>query len=165
MAKNKKTTIDLSKENLFFEERDQFSYPISIIELEEGNHELDFSVECRELFHADKTFGYRLTIEEKIVTYLCDTGVCENANILSRNADILIHECAMKTGERDGGWGHSGPKQAAFVAKDSNVKKMFLTHLAANKYTSKKDRIEAENVAKNIFENTVCANDDMSIEI
>ncbi|EKE19564.1 MAG: seceted metal-dependent hydrolase [uncultured bacterium] len=144
---------------------DEYDYPISIVELSEGIHNLDFGVECRQLFHADKTFGYRLMIEEKIITHLCDTGACENANILAKNADIVIHECAMKPGENDSAWGHSGPERAALVAKESGAKKLFLTHLAANNYTDKKSRDEAEVIAKKIFENTICAEDDLVVEI
>ncbi len=49
---------------------------------------------------------------------------------LSRNADVLIHE-AHFTPEKlsfRGGWGHSSWEQAVEVAKQANVKQLYLTH-------------------------------------
>jgi len=140
-------------------------FPVSLIEIEEGHHELPFPVECRKVFHADLCFGYRLKIDGKIITYLCDTGLCESASSLAREADIVIHECSMKHGMSAGAWGHVNPTEVAQMVKDAEVKKLFLTHFAADQYLTLEDRRISQAIAQEIFENTHCAQDDESIEI
>jgi ribonuclease BN (tRNA processing enzyme) len=138
----------------------ELHYQVEINELKEGIHDFNlFQVECRKLMHIDLTFGYRVMAEKKVVTYLCDTGGCSNANLLARSADVLIHESAMKAGETAGYWGHSNPNEAAMVAKNAEVEKLILTHFAPNNYPTKALRKKAQSIAKKIFKNTISAED------
>lgn len=141
------------------------NFLVTLIELEEGICKLPFPIECRKIFHADLCFGYRLDVEGKIISYLCDTGICENASKLARQADIVIHECSNRPGVSSGNWGHVNPEEAARMAKDADVKKLFLTHFAAPQYLTKEDRQIAQDVAREIFKNTHCAEDNEIIEI
>jgi ribonuclease BN (tRNA processing enzyme) len=140
-------------------------FPISLVELEEGKHDLPFPVECRKIFHADLCFGYRLTIEEKTITYLCDTGLCDGASMLAKKADVVIHECSNRPNVSSGEWGHVNPEEVARMAKAAGVKKLILTHFSASQYLTKEDKKMAQDVAHKIFENTHCAQDDEIIEI
>jgi ribonuclease BN (tRNA processing enzyme) len=72
---------------------------LTIHELSEGSHKLPFPVTCKFLVHADPCMGYRIAVENKVVTYCKDTGICDNSLYLAKDADILIHECASKPGE------------------------------------------------------------------
>ena len=115
--------------------------------------------------HIDLTFGYRINIDGKIVTYLCDTGVCNNSKLLAKNADVVLHECSMKEGISDDVWGHASSIGAAMVAKESKAKKLFLTHFDAKKFKTDAERKRAQINARRIFKNTYCASDNMKIEI
>jgi ribonuclease Z len=138
---------------------------VTITELNEGIHRLPFSVQCLKLYHIDKDFGYRIKIDGKIITYCSDTGICENGEKLSRNANILIHECSNKVGKQSGKWGHSDPMETAQLAKRCKVKKLFLTHFDSTQYLSLKDRKDAEKSARKVFKNTWTARDGKVIKI
>lgn len=138
---------------------------VSIKELNEGFHKIPFDIECRKILHIDLTFGYRINIDGKIVTHLCDTGICNNSKLLAKNADVLIHECSMKDGISDNVWGHSSSIGAAMVAKESKAKKLFLTHFDAKKFKTNAERKRAQSNARKIFKNTYFASDNMKIEI
>ena len=88
------------------------NYPIKIVGLSEGNYKQPFPFVCKTLKHIDNTFGYRINIENKIITHCCDTAVCKNDLELARDADLLIHECAFLPGE-ESYWGHTNPESAA----------------------------------------------------
>lgn len=140
-------------------------FRVSINETEEGKNETPFSFECRKIFHIDLCFGYRLNIEGKAVAYLCDTGICDNSKLLAQNADIVIHECSMGPGIFAGSWGHVNPEEVSRMAKEVGMKKLALTHFSATDYPSKKERRIAQEIAQKIFPNTICAEDDLVIEI
>lgn len=150
---------------------EELKIKVDVKELEEGKHdrpETPFPVECRYLVHADPCFGYRLELDEKIISYCTDTGMCDNVIGLSEDADILIAECGYKTAEQAalyGDWPHLNPKDTATIAKKANVKKLFLMHFDAYLYPTIDDRIEAENIAKEIFPDTTASLDDMEIDI
>jgi ribonuclease BN (tRNA processing enzyme) len=140
-------------------------YNIEINELPEGRHNIPFPVECRFLIHSSKCLGYRFEIDNKIVAYCTDTGVCDNAIELARNADLLITECSFKSGQRNTEWPHLNPEDAAMMAKEADVKKLALLHFDANIYKTIKERKDAEEKAREIFNNTFAAMDNMKIEI
>jgi ribonuclease BN (tRNA processing enzyme) len=106
-----------------------------------------------------------MKIENKIITYCTDTGVCPNIYDLAKNADLFITECSYKPGQDEWGWPHLKPEEAAEIAMTSEVKKLILTHFDASTYKSLQDRKKAENKAKKLFENTTAAIDDLEIEI
>jgi ribonuclease BN (tRNA processing enzyme) len=97
-------------------------FKVDIIELSEGTHNIQFSVECRFMHHSSPCMGYRFELEGKIIAYCPDTGVCENAIILARNADLLIAECSFKSGQSNAQWPHLNPEDAAQIAKNQMQK-------------------------------------------
>jgi ribonuclease BN (tRNA processing enzyme) len=136
---------------------------VQIHDLDEGDWNLGFPVICKLLLHADPCLGYRIEIEDKIITYCTDTGVCQNLYELSNNADLLITECSYKPGQEDWGWPHLKPEDAAEVAAKSNVKKLILTHFDASSYKTIQDRKKAEETAKTIFPNVKTASDGLEL--
>jgi ribonuclease BN (tRNA processing enzyme) len=149
-----------------------FSSPISALpikvklyDLDEGSYNIGFPLACKLLKHADPCLGYRLELEDKIITYCTDTGLCSNLFELARAADLLITECSFKPGQEDWGWPHLKPEDGALVAVKSQVKKLFLTHFDASIYKTIKERKEAEVVASKIFENSFMASDGLEIEL
>lgn len=140
-------------------------FKVQIDEVEEGRHKIPINYECKKIFHADLCFGYRPEIEGKSITYLCDTGICDNAKALAKNADVVIHECSMGSGVSAGDWSHVNPEEVSRMAKEVGVKKLFLTHFSAAEYPGQKERQEAQEIAQKIFPNTICAEDDLVVEI
>lgn len=138
-------------------------YKVRVHEFEEGDHKKPLPFSTLKLFHSGDAYGYRFYIEDKVVVYNTDTGMCENDFILSKDADILIHECTFKKQIPGGKWGHSTPVEAAQLAKKVKVKQLILDHFEAARYTKIEDRQEAENNAKKIFPNTIAAKDGLII--
>ena len=68
----------------------------------------------------------------KIVAILGDTQPCTNACELAYQADVLVHEATFGNAfEKYARMrGHSTAREAAQVAKDSNVKQLILTHIS-----------------------------------
>lgn len=140
-------------------------FKVDINELSEGIHNIPFSVECRFLHHSSPCMGYRFELEGKIITYCPDTGVCENAIKLARNADLLITECSFKSGQSNAEWPHLNPEDASQIANEAKARKLALIHFDANIYRTLKERKEAETIAKKIFQNTFAAIDNMQIQV
>ncbi|MFX1430792.1 MAG: MBL fold metallo-hydrolase [Promethearchaeota archaeon] len=138
---------------------------IEIFDLDEGKHDLGFPVTCKLLVHADPCLGYRLKLNNKIITYCTDTGLCPNLFELTKNADIFITECSYKPGQEEWGWPHLKPEEAAEVALKSKVKKLILTHFDASFYGTIKDRKQAEEKARELFPETIAAFDDLELTI
>ena len=143
----------------------ELPYQVDIKELPEGRHELPFSTECRFLLHSSPTLGYRFNLNNKVIAYCPDTGYCENAVKLADGADLLIAECALKTGEEIPGWPHLNPETAAQLAKDAGVKKLALIHFDADRYRTLADREEAQRAAQKIFPHTIATKDGIQLEI
>jgi len=142
----------------------EMRYKVSTVGLREGEHAEPFKFECRRLKHADLTYGYRMHLGGKIVTYCADTAVCENDYLLGKDSDLFIHECAFIR-EKESQWGHTGPEGAADLARRANAEKLALTHFGANSYANLELRRNAEAKARRIFPNTVAATDGMVIEV
>ena len=138
---------------------------VEINELSEGAHTIPFPVTCKFLLHADPCLGYRISIDEKTVTYCTDTGICDNSLELSKNADVLIHECGTKAGFYLEKWPHTNPEEAATLAKRASVKRLFLFHFNPMIHASIAERKQAEAEARAIFKNSAAAMDDTSIDI
>ena len=126
---------------------------------------LSFKFEYRELLHSSQCFGYRFSLENKIITYCTDTGVCDNLLYLAKKADLLITECSFKSGQENPDWPHLNPEEAASMAKKSQAKKLALTHFDANRYRTIKERKESEKIAQKTFPNTLAAVDNLEISI
>lgn len=138
---------------------------ITLHELGENNNSLPFPTSAIELFHTYQGHGFRIELENKIISYSGDAGISPASKILAQNADLLIHECSYKSNHAPDNWGHVGPIEAGKLAKDANVKKLILNHFDASQYTNLEDRQEAEKEAQAIFPNTYCAVDDMNVEL
>jgi ribonuclease BN (tRNA processing enzyme) len=140
-------------------------FKIDVYELSEGRHNIPFSVKCKFLLHSSKCIGYRFELDGKIITYCPDTGICENAIELARDADLLIAESSFKMGQRNAEWQHLNPEDAVQIATEANAKKLALVHFDANIYRSLEERIEVQEEMKKVFENLIVTFDNMDIEI
>ena len=91
------------------------------------------------------------------VTYSGDTRPCEKLVELAKDSDVLIHEATYEHIDQDKAIEHchSTSKEAAEIAKEANVKLLVLTHIST-RYTTD---LNIKEEAKEIFENTVVAND------
>ncbi len=140
-------------------------YPARAIELPADSETVPFSVEALPLRHASLTLGFRIEIEGKTISYCPDTGYCENAVRLSRSADLVIAECAYKSGQSNEDWPHLNPETAARIAQEAGAKRLALVHFDATTHPSISDRRDSEKAAAGIFGNTIAAMDDMRIRI
>lgn len=116
------------------------------------------------LEHADPSFGFRFELEGKTVAYCLDSGPCEAITELAKGADILITECSLLPGKKmNPKWPHMGPALAAQQALLANAKKLVLTHFGSD--FSKEDRERSAKAAREIFKNTIIANDGEALEV
>jgi len=141
------------------------SYHTSVIELNGTSADIPFGIDYLELDHSDICYGYRITIDRRIITFCTDTGYCKNAVTLAEEADILITECAFLPGESNDNWPHLNPETAAGIALESGAKQLVLTHFDASRYIEKEQRTFSQTVAQQIFKNTRSSFDGMTIEI
>lgn len=101
--------------------------------------------------------------EGKKVAIILDTGMCNDAVKLARNADVLICESTF-SGElatKADRYTHLTAEDAGKIAKKAGVKKLILTHFS-QRY---KDTTVLKEEAKKIFENVECAKDFMEIKV
>ena len=159
---NRPYTISIKDEK---ENIGKLNTEIRIHELREGENSTGFPVSAYKMFHAYGDHGFRITLEDKIIAYSGDTGICPNSFLLAKNANLLIHESSWAEAPKDDKWGHVDPTEAAKLAKDANVKMLALTHFDPTKYDTLEKRTEAEEKAKKIFPNTIAARDDMILTL
>jgi len=143
----------------------QLPFPVNTYELPEEADKLPFTTEARELRHPSLTLGYRFEIEGKVISYCPDTGLCDNAIHLARSSDLLIAECAYKSGQSSENWPHLNPETAATIARDAGARSLALVHFDAEIYKTLGERKESEREAREIFKNTFMTTDDMEIDI
>ena len=93
------------------------------------------------------------------VVYSGDTKPCDNILKISKGADVLIHDGTFL--EEEEGKAHADVGQAAEIAKTAGVGMLILTHIS-RRYT---DTRELEEKAKEVFENTVVAEDFMKVRM
>ena len=101
----------------------------------------------------------------RIITILGDTRMCESAQTLASDADLLIHEATFANGEEAlaHNYYHSTTSQAAEIARRANVKKLCLTHISAR--YDRNTACELLKEARTIFPQTEIAEDFKSILI
>ena len=98
------------------------------------------------------------------VTYSADTAPCQALIDLGKDSDLLIHESTFSSNlqqiavERK----HSTSVDAANDAKRMNAKQLILTHISSR---YQEDAIKLLEEAKDIFPNTILANDQLKITI
>lgn len=95
----------------------------------------------------------------RTVTILGDTRKHPNSVELAKNADVLVHESTFNQREAQlaKAYYHSTTVEAGQVAKEANVKQLFLTHISA-RYIGKA-AVELENEAKKVFKQTKVVKD------
>ena len=99
----------------------------------------------------------------KTVAYITDTVLCNNCYKIAENADLLICEAtySSKLVDKSEEYGHMTAKQSAQLANKANAKQLVLIHFSA-RY---KNTQELEEDARDIFDNVICANDFMKLEL
>jgi len=143
----------------------ELPYRTTVHELPREKKRLPIRVDSKPLVHPDPTVGYRIEIDGKVVSYCPDTGYCRNAVTLSRGADLIIAECAYRSGQGSEEWPHLNPETAARIASEAKAKRLALVHFDARLYPKLENRKESESIARGIFPNTFAAIDDMETEI
>jgi ribonuclease BN (tRNA processing enzyme) len=140
-------------------------YKADIIELDEGRHELPFTIECLPLIHPAPCFGYRLELEGKVITYCTDTGACDNAITRGRNADLLITECGLKPGEESPGWPHLNPDTAIAIARQAKARRLALMHFGAEVYKTVDERLALKQRYEKEWPSLIVTTYELSIQV
>lgn len=143
----------------------ELKYKTEVLEIPAEIGSIPFGVEFLPLLHSDPCLGYRVKVDGRVITFCTDTGYCENAVKLGRDADLLITECAFLPGQENKEWPHLNPETAARIALESGAKKLVLTHFDAARYLDLNTRRDAEKTARGVFSDSVAAEDLMDIEI
>ncbi|HVP96217.1 ribonuclease Z [Methanoregula sp.] len=144
---------------------EEVPFPTTVTELAEGATELPFRVTCLPLVHPVPCMGYRFEIDGKVVTYCTDTGVCDNAVTLARDADLLITECGLKPGEKSPLWPHMNPEDAIGVAHRAGAKRLALMHFGAEVYKTMEERRALKVQFEKDCPGLVVSEDGMTIEV
>lgn len=97
--------------------------------------------------HLLPTMGLRFDClkSKKTIAYSSDTEPCPEMIALAQGVDILIHEGAGAAK------GHSSPVQAAQVAKEADVRSLYLIHYSAEKLKSAQVEKEVHSVFSGKF--------------
>ncbi len=144
---------------------EKLPYPALAIDLREGVHTIPFTVECRPLMHPVPCYGYRVEIDGKIIAFCTDTGVCDNAVHLSRNADLLITECGLKPGDSSPEWPHLNPQDAITIAQKAGAKRLALLHFGAEVYKTLEERKALKDQFKHLSPWLIVTNDDQTVDL
>jgi len=97
------------------------------------------------------------------ITFILDTGVCENAIKIAHNADLLICEASYASAveEKAEHNKHLTAKQAAFIANNANAKRLILTHIS-QRYRTDEEVLED---ARDVFQSVEVAYDFMKVKL
>jgi ribonuclease Z len=100
----------------------------------------------------------------KKISFVFDTGYCENAVELAQDADVAIIESTYAGEEEDLAkeYRHLTSVHAAMIAKKAGAKQLYLTHIS-QRHEFSEHRLIKE--AKKIFSDTKLAHDLLKIEI
>jgi ribonuclease Z len=103
------------------------------------------------------------SIKGKKICFINDTALCKACSILAKDSDILICESTFgkEFEEKAANYQHLTSTQAASIAKESNVKRLILTHFS-QRYKSVRKLV---NEAKKIFPETEAAKDFLKISL
>ena len=99
------------------------------------------------------------------ITYSGDTRPCEEMIMFARDSTLLIHESTFVEEDKLNAeeHAHSTSVDAAYIARESNSKKLVLTHIST-RYTKEYEE-KMLNEAREIFENTELAYDLLEMEV
>ncbi|MGV8081399.1 MAG: MBL fold metallo-hydrolase [Syntrophales bacterium] len=143
----------------------ELPYPVDVLELPDELDRIPFPLETLPLRHMGITLGFRIEADGRTVAYCPDTGYCENALSLARGADLLIAECAYRSGEGSEDWPHLNPETAARIALEGGARRLALVHFDARTHPTFREREESEAAARRIFPKTVAARDNMHLSL
>lgn len=112
---------------------------IAFHDIDEGEHQIaGAAVVARRVPHIGPTFGYRITIEGRVVVYLPDhqqpldgsLAVADSVLELCDGADVLIHDAQYTPDEfaLKAHWGHCTVEYALAVAAEAGVSRLVLFH-------------------------------------
>ncbi|MFD1039208.1 ribonuclease Z [Virgibacillus byunsanensis] len=95
----------------------------------------------------------------RVISILGDTRASHEYESFVKHSDVLVHEATFNQDKEDMAkqYSHSTTTQAAYFAKESNVKKLVLTHISSR--YQKEDNQQLLNEARHIFPNTELASD------
>ena len=125
--------------------------------------EKGFHVELIPMNHPGKAFGYKISIEDKIICYFTDNEIdppyeksieIEKLTQKCKNADILIHDAQYTEDDMPlkHGWGHSLISQVTELGKSADVKNLVYYHHDPQRTDDMLDK-ELEKAAKTLKEN------------
>jgi len=99
----------------------------------------------------------------KKISYVTDTVPCKGADILAKDADLLICEGTHldEIREKSEKSRHMTVRQAALIASENNVQKLVITHIS-QRYKMSSEIIEE---ARMYFDSSVVAEDFMKIKV
>lgn len=102
-------------------------------------------------------------VKGRKISFVFDTSINNNIEKICKNADVLIAEATYDSSKEHKAqeYHHMTAEQIAFIAKNSDVKKLVLTHFS-QRYKTLHD---LETEAKQIFENTIMAFDFMKLKL
>lgn len=108
-----------------------------------------------------KTVTY--AVKGKKISYIADTALCEGANKLAKDADLLISEGThlSEIEQKSEKYMHLTVKEAALIASRSNAAKLIITHISP-RY---KSIAEITEEARTYFDNSIIAEDFMKINV
>ena len=122
-----------------------------------------FHLEMVPMNHPGKAFGYKITIDDKVICYFTDNEIDPpyeksiELNELTnqcRSADILIHDAQYTEDDMPlkHGWGHSLISQVTELGKSAEVKNLVYYHHDPERTDDLLDK-ELEKAAKTLKEN------------
>ena len=149
-------------------ERDSRKFEADLLEkhgIKSGPHFKDLEA-GKTIVWNGKTIKAQDVSHEKIgrkITIIMDTRYCKQSVELAKGADLLISEATFTKDMQDKArrYKHMTASDAANLAKEANVKKLVLTHFS-QRY---KESETAKKEAKEVFDDVVCAEDFMTINV
>lgn len=133
-------------------------YKIIVKEIKDKLKFDGFNVECCKTKHTDVSLAYKFIEGNKSLVISGDTDFDKNLIVFSKNCNVLVLECSYDNSGKVKG--HLIPKECGRIAKKANVGKLILTHL----YPTSPERVRL-NETKEIFKNTILAEDLMDVKI
>ena len=119
----------------------------------------DVTVKGKKIKAKDVTYA----TQGKKISYVTDTIPCKGADILAKDADLLICEGTHldEIREKSEKSRHMTVRQAALIASENNVQKLVITHIS-QRY---KEPSEKREEAQTYFDNAIVAEDFMKINV
>lgn len=105
-------------------------FEVRLREIAEGTHLVaGHEVTAVRVEHAPESLGYRVreTPNGPVIGYSGDTGFCEGAIRIGRDADLFVLECSHADDRPSPG--HLTPTEAGEIAAGASCRRLVLTHL------------------------------------